>query len=1076
MSQSSEPNQPNPSASSNPSGKTFEAALEAGLDAVKKKNYSEAIAQLETVYQQASRRSTRLRAQMGLVKAYEGNKEYQQAFVRCKDLLKSSSEPTRRWAEEAMGVLKQRYTQLPKSLNQLTQSSPSRPQRLQPSIPSIDAVLFDEEASDEEALPNEKKRSLFSTEASTLVDPLAIEKSTLVDSSEASTLLDPLSVDTSASPTDDSDNGVTDGDRGPDLDEINDWFGEGVDEAEGLQEDLAGDSDRFNDLPQSTGFVPLDDRPAPASSFDSAASGSVDAEVVSDLPISDVSPDADLTGFVPLPPSPESSSTSSVSRLTHPSHEMSSSDPATSTPPSTTGEHGLEDNPFAFDLDGLGDTSNGIPSADHVSFDDTASQTPADFPVAGFPVASDLPPTTPLPPDFFPSAGNGRGDTSKPHPETSQDSVDSKPTVTRNQAVDPELAAALNVAMPRRRKRKVSQHPLPTPAAERARNWKPLKPIRQAEFWLSYLWTAIALVILLTGLTRVALETATPVWRSLQRFTTPPRWFYLENHTMLTIIILLIIGLVVSQWVLNVILGQCYGVKPLPERELDRRSPETLRLLKRTCQKHKFPIPRLKLVSSQVPFAMSYGLLPRTSHIVVSQGALTQLNDAEIAALYAGELGHIQHRRTLLLMLVTVMTQVPFLLYRWSAAWGDRYHNRLLRGVATGLSSIAYGLFWLGRWPALWLSRTRQVQGDRDAVNLTGNPNGRVSALAAMTGGIAQAIERNRSTDFILASFDLLMPVSPLQALTIGSVWIHPPSNGTADKTDAMHGTTAESVSEPDSTARLSSLLTWDSNNPHRQWLLINNTHPLLGDRIQMLNHDAEQLRLRPSIRLLSGSPRQSSLVKKTPSFWLQISPYLGLVIGFTLAIALWIVGGIADAVDVDQLEWLWKDMSLLYGCMAMGLSFGILMRINRFFPDISPSQTQSESALASLTRDPHATPLSSVPVTFEGRLLGRSGLSNGIGQDLMLKTSEGTIKLHWISPVGPLGNLMIGRVRPASLIGRSVSVTGWFRRGATVWIDVEKIRADGRTLVHSSHPLWSTLVAIAATLWGAYIIYRGTF
>jgi Zn-dependent protease with chaperone function len=1089
MPQFSDSHQPHPSA--NPTGKPLEIILEAGLAAIEKKKYSEAIAKLEAVCQGATRQSVLLRAQMGLVKAYEGNGEFQQSYFRCKELLKSSNEPTRRWAEEAMQVLKQRYMQLPKSLNHLTKVVPP-PKATSPVADVEEETLNDGGAYAEReryeheqySQQEEHGRSPFLEEPSTLVDPLAVEELPETDFNEASTLGDAVSFGSATFAENEATDTLTDEvesseDRADASASANGRYapsdGSGADDRRvdstldndttsardavlGRDDALERNGAQAEDFIDSTGFVPLDDAPSHPSTTEPTGfilvepSSSATPQSADALPrdLSDGSEEgqeADSTGFMPMAstaPAPPSPSTTEPPPSTSIAAESTESS-AVQGQASFTAD--LEANPFTFDLDDvvddIGDAPDGMHGADAGRRDDATPQFPIDRHTADA-----------LSPDT--SAHETRADGDNPVP-----------------SVDPELAAALNVTLPRKRKRTAEQPEAPTstnmPPPERARSWRPLKPIRQLEFWLSYGWTAIALVVLCAGMTQIALWTANPFWRFLQRFVDVPRWRFLENQTLLVMAVGLILCLVMSQWVLSLILRRCYGVKPLPDRELERRSPETTRLLKRTSQQKKCPSPCLRLVPSQAPFVMSYGLLPRTSTIVVSQGVLTQLDESEIAALYAAELGHIQRRTTLLLMLITTLTQLPFLVYRYSAAWGDRRRNAMLRGIAVGISSAAYGLFWLGRWPGLWLSRTRQVQGDRFAVDLTGNPNGRVLALSNVVKGMAQTIERNRSTELMLAGFDMLMPVSPLQALSLGSVAIHSASSRADERVE-----NEAARQSPHPMAPFASLLYWDVRNPHRQWLTVNNTHPTLGDRIQSLNRDAERLRLRPSVVLSTRSPDTSSAGKTQP-FWLQIAPYLGPAVGLTLAIILWIGGGIADAMDMDQFEWLWKDMSLLYGCIAIGFSFGTLMRVNRFFPDISPSQTQSEASLPSLMQDAQAIPLNSVPVTFEGRILGRSDLSNGMGQDLMLRTSEGTIKLHWMSPIGPFGNLMIGKVRPASLIGRSVSVTGWFRRGATVWIDVEKIRADGRTLAHSSHPLWSTLLAIAATLWGCYVIYRGS-
>jgi len=520
-----------------------------------------------------------------------------------------------------------------------------------------------------------------------------------------------------------------------------------------------------------------------------------------------------------------------------------------------------------------------------------------------------------------------------------------------------------------------------------------------------------------------------------------------------------VVVLITSQWLLRFILGRFYGVQPLPERELERRSPESVRLLKRVCQQQGISVPPVGLLPGQAPVIMSYGLLPRLSRLVVSQGLLTQLSDDEIAALVGAELGHVRQRDTLPLMVVVVIAQIPFLIYRAVSSWGDRPRNPFLRGIALLVSSTAYGFFWLLRWPGLWLSRTRQFQGDRHAVSFTGNPNGLALALTKTATGMAQDIERQKSTAYVLSGLEMLMPISAQQAIALGS----------------LYGRSQQTPQGQSNPVQFSSLLTWDLRNPYRQWLSIPNSHPVLGDRIKTLDQYTQQFRLRPSIPLASRTTSPSHSSGKSQPFWLQIAPYIGAPVGMGLAIALWLLGGVARMANIDSLEWLWKDMSLLYGCMAMGFSFGTLTRVNPFFPEINLPQAKTEADLPALFQDAKAIPLDSVPVQLEGRLLGRSDTSNGLSQDLMLRTRTGTVKLHCTSPIGPLGNLIIGKTRPQQLIGRSVTITGWFRRGATVWVDVEKIRADGRTLVHSSHPLWSTLLAMAATIWGAYVIYRGT-
>jgi hypothetical protein len=93
-----------------------------------------------------------------------------------------------------------------------------------------------------------------------------------------------------------------------------------------------------------------------------------------------------------------------------------------------------------------------------------------------------------------------------------------------------------------------------------------------------------------------------------------------------------------------------------------------------------------------------------------------------------------------------------------------------------------------------------------------------------------------------------------------------------------------------------------------------------------------------------------------------------------------------------------------------------------------------------------------------------------------LLQTATGIVRLHWLSTWGPIGNLLTQAVRPTALLNQDVIVTGWFRRGATPWIDVETIRTAGGRVSRSGHPIWSTILGTIAAAWGLYILFRVGF
>jgi hypothetical protein len=110
--------------------------------------------------------------------------------------------------------------------------------------------------------------------------------------------------------------------------------------------------------------------------------------------------------------------------------------------------------------------------------------------------------------------------------------------------------------------------------------------------------------------------------------------------------------------------------------------------------------------------------------------------------------------------------------------------------------------------------------------------------------------------------------------------------------------------------------------------------------------------------------------------------------------------------------------------------------------------------------------------VEFTGKLLGRQGLQNWLGVDLIIETDSGLVKLHYFSILGSLGNLLPLGTRPSDLVGESVTVMGWFRRGVTPWIDVETLSTSDGKVSRAHYPLWLVILAVVAAIWASYLIW----
>jgi Zn-dependent protease with chaperone function len=576
--------------------------------------------------------------------------------------------------------------------------------------------------------------------------------------------------------------------------------------------------------------------------------------------------------------------------------------------------------------------------------------------------------------------------------------------------------------------------------AGRAQKWASLGKVDASGLWALQAGT----LVLLFWIVRTVLQWIFGFWNwvsiRVNWLTGLPR-LILPTDLTIPVLIGLAVLIMASPWLLDHLLRKHYGLKSFSLTDLERHSAEAVRLLKRLSNQRS--IPALKLLPTAAPLTFTYGYLPRNARVVVSQGLL-KLPEDEIATLLAAESAHLRYWDFGVLSVLVLIAQFPYLIYWKVAAWGDRQRDRVLKTVAAVISSLSYELFRLLRLAGLWLSRVRLYYSDRMATDLTGNPNGLTRALLKSAIGTAADIQQQKQTSALLESFDLLTPVGYRTALTFGSF--------------------------PNNAAPEASLLEWDRLNQHRRWLILNNAHPTLGERINLLMRYAQHWRLKPEIEWRSASRS----LQPNSRLLLQGAPFFGIPIGLGVALLLWAIGWVAQQLRWFELAWLAGDRSVLLACVLLGFSIGTLLRINVFFPDIKQSNLLVNPALASLLTDPNALPLDSQTVQLTGRLLGRRGFQNWLYQDLILQTPMGLIRLHYTSSLGWLGDLFPKALRPPALIDRPVTVRGWFRRGATPWIDVETIQTESGRTLRSYHPIWSTVLAGVAALLAVYLILRG--
>jgi Zn-dependent protease with chaperone function len=536
--------------------------------------------------------------------------------------------------------------------------------------------------------------------------------------------------------------------------------------------------------------------------------------------------------------------------------------------------------------------------------------------------------------------------------------------------------------------------------------------------------------------------------------------------------LVMVTGVVVifaSPWILDRLLGWWYQQKRLSSRTLQQHHAEVLRLLRRVCRQRQWQLPELRLIPSDVPVCFSYGWSPRTVRMVVSQGLLDTLSDEELSALYAYELTHVANWDLPVLSGLGVLLCLFYSGYWHLTQWGDNRQKRWFRWGSGVVASLLYGLFWLLHKIGLWLSRRRGEYCDRAVLTLLPYPERYQQILLTLTRHISADVNHRGYLHPLLASFDLLMPLSPQQAISPGSF--------------------VNQVGVP-------RLVAEDCLNPYRYWLMANNSHAILGERLLAFERWAQQWHI-PALGLsleqlsavqaaapftatipVSAGPDQSPRSGQPSTIQdliFQNGPLIGLIVGGGIALGLWFLGGVVNRFNWQQLSWLYQDDSILRGGLLIGLGLGMLMRVNRLFPERPPLQVDTSNLQAALFQRPPTLPVNGDPITLQGTLIGSGGMANGLCQTLYLLKDQGTLQLKFTSPLDWWRGITSSGQHPSNWIGRQVTVLGWLRRaGGKLWLDVSDLQVTGQPPYRVHTPQWTTGLGLGLCGWGIWTIFAG--
>jgi Zn-dependent protease with chaperone function len=475
----------------------------------------------------------------------------------------------------------------------------------------------------------------------------------------------------------------------------------------------------------------------------------------------------------------------------------------------------------------------------------------------------------------------------------------------------------------------------------------------------------------------------------------------------------------VAPILMDLMQGWLYNTRWVSMAEIERRSPESAHVIRRVCAKHKISEPKLGLIADQNPTAFTYGSLPNTARLVVSEGLFKYLDDDEAATVYAHELGHIVHWDFAVMTLASTMVQVVYLIYITIRELGAR--SEKAKDYTGYVALVAYIFYIVGTYLLLYLSRTREYFADHFAAEVTGNPNGLSRALVKIAFGI---VEESR---------EAAQPSRLLEGTRALGIYDANAANGT--------GTAYRISSSPEKVGRI---FLWDMFNPWAKLMELNSTHPLTGKRVRALSTYAEQLGLDQEFDMgrVAAEGRRLDQKRLYGSFLQDAAIYWAEWLTFTIG---WLVVGATRSLPLIGLPFILAGIAVLVKRLFM-------------FPDANLAR---ESDVLTLMGDPYASPLRGQPVQLRGQVIGRGDAGYVAGSDLKLQDASGMLFLRYSSRWGPIGNFFFGASQAETLVGAEVAVRGWFRRGIASYLDLLVATPASGKMVTSYPAFWQLVLGI---------------
>jgi heat shock protein HtpX len=176
-----------------------------------------------------------------------------------------------------------------------------------------------------------------------------------------------------------------------------------------------------------------------------------------------------------------------------------------------------------------------------------------------------------------------------------------------------------------------------------------------------------------------------------------------------------------SYWFSDKIVLAMYHARPVTEAE----APEVYGIVTELVQRADLPMPKVYIIPEEAPNAFATGRNPEHAAVAVTQGILRILDRNELSGVLAHELGHVQHRDTLIMAIAATFAGAISHLATM-AMWGGMLGGRTSDDDEGGGPIAALVAMIVAPLAAMLIqmaiSRSREYLADEAGAQFSGNP------------------------------------------------------------------------------------------------------------------------------------------------------------------------------------------------------------------------------------------------------------------------------------------------------------------------------------------------------------------